>query len=51
MTQEQALYSVIQAARSGHRRGVYGMEEAEVISKAGLRAKLIMGCIMPGKKR
>jgi hypothetical protein len=34
MTQEQALYSVIQAARSGHRRGVYGMEEAEVISKA-----------------
>jgi len=34
MTQEQALYSVIQAARSGHRRGIYKMEEAEVISKA-----------------
>jgi hypothetical protein len=34
MNQEQALYTVIQAARSGHRRGVYNMEEAEVISKA-----------------
>jgi len=34
MTQEQALYCVIHATRSGHRRGVYGMEESEVISKA-----------------
>jgi hypothetical protein len=34
MTQEQALYCVIHATRSGHRRGAYGMEESEVISKA-----------------
>ena len=34
LTQDQALYCVIQAARAGHQRSVYGMEESEVVSKA-----------------
>lgn len=34
LTQDQALYCVIQAARAGHQRNAYGMEESEVISKA-----------------
>lgn len=34
MNNEQALYSVVQAARAAHKRGAYGIEESEVISKA-----------------
>ena len=33
MNNEQALYAVVQAARAAHKRGAYGMEESEVISK------------------
>ena len=34
MNNEQALYTVVQATRAAHKRGAYGMEESEVISKA-----------------
>jgi hypothetical protein len=34
MNNEQALYTVVQAARAAYKRGVYGIEESEVISKA-----------------
>jgi hypothetical protein len=34
LTQDQALYCVVQAARAGHQRSAYGMEESEVVSKA-----------------
>jgi len=34
LTQEQALYCVVQAARAAHQRSAYGMEESEVVSRA-----------------
>ena len=34
LTPDQALYCVVQAARAGHQRSAYGMEESEVVSKA-----------------
>ena len=34
LTQDQALYCVVQAARAAHQRAAYGIEESEVISKA-----------------
>lgn len=34
LTPDQALYCVVQAARAGHQRSAFGMEESEVVSKA-----------------
>ena len=34
MTQEQAIYCLSQAVKSGFRRGAYSLEESEAISKA-----------------
>jgi len=34
LTQDRALYCVVQAVRAGHQRSAYGMEESEVVSKA-----------------
>lgn len=34
MTQEQAIYCLSQAVKSGFRRGAYSLEESEAISKS-----------------
>ena len=34
MTHDHSLYVLVQAARDAHRKGVFTMEESEVVSKA-----------------
>ena len=34
MTNDHALYSLIQAVNAAHKRGVYSLEEVEVVSKS-----------------